>query len=782
MNIIHAHWQPPVLPEQLGRFLIWSESSDAVAAPAKIDRRRKLHPHPFAGDEAGLRGRVAKLTGLELPLTGEILTLRLPSGKNAPQPSPRLLFDRPTDDGPLSLQTWSVPALALSPVDAFYFLLNLPAADHLPQNLGIGDDLRYWAVASRLALESIVQQKVLPGLVADERGTALYARWSPVLDSPKDGPRLARLREAMPPLCRAGVVEGDKKSEPVTDLPPHFLLDTFLAGLVDGLMRRWRDGEAPAPSATLVFPANRWREASSITVAASGPADWPAALVRDDAKVNLTTGQIPRILSGYNAWLRNLHVAGDRYFRVALRLEAPSQGEGGQGWTLHFLLQARDDPSLLIEAAQVWRSRGNLLAALGQSSQSDRRLDSPQELLLGGLGFVARHSDPVRATLQGKNPQTAPLTDAEAYAFMRQTAPLLEESGFGVLVPPWWNKPGTRLGVRLKMQGSTSGGDSDGVGKGLVTMENLVRYRWEISVGGESMSREEFEALVALKSPLVQIRGQWVQLDSEQIEAAIRFWEKQEEGAEIGLLGAAALALDEATVDGLDVESVETEGWLHDWMERFTGSEALTVLPPPDGLIATLRPYQSYGFSWLDFQRRYGIGVCLADDMGLGKTIQTLAVLQRIKEQEGALPGPSLLIAPTSVVVNWAKEAARFTPGLRVMVHQGPDRLRDADFLAEARAHDIVATSYALARRDGETLGQIAWFGVILDEAQNIKNPETKQARMIRKLPAGFRLALTGTPVENRLSELWSIMHFLNPGFLGSRHLPQTVRPAHRAL
>jgi SNF2 family DNA or RNA helicase len=278
------------------------------------------------------------------------------------------------------------------------------------------------------------------------------------------------------------------------------------------------------------------------------------------------------------------------------------------------------------------------------------------------------------------------------------------------------------------------------------------------------------------------VRGKWVQLDAEQVEAAIRFWQKQDRqqdaGTEIGLLDAAMLALGGAEVNGLPVEDVEAEGWLGEWLDRFTGNETLAVLPPPAGLSADLRPYQAYGYSWLEFQRRWGIGVCLADDMGLGKTIQTLAMLQRIKEQHGALPAPVLLVAPTSVVVNWAKEAARFTPGLRTLVHQGAQRVRSYEFGAAARQHDLVATSYALVRRDAALLQAIDWFGVILDEAQNIKNPATRQTQAIRRLPATFRLALTGTPVENRLAELWSIMHFLNPGFLGSQH---TFR-AHFAL
>jgi len=163
------------------------------------------------------------------------------------------------------------------------------------------------------------------------------------------------------------------------------------------------------------------------------------------------------------------------------------------------------------------------------------------------------------------------------------------------------------------------------------------------------------------------------------------------------------------------------------------------------------------------------MGACLADDMGLGKTLETIAMILRQKEEQGALPGPILVVCPTSVVANWAKEVQRFAPTLTTVIHQGGDRLRDKALIRRVKETDMILTSYAIARRDAETLQKIDWFGVVLDEAQNIKNPEAKQTRAIRQLPAQFRLALTGTPVENRLSELWSIMHFLNPGYLGSR-------------
>jgi SNF2 family DNA or RNA helicase len=187
-------------------------------------------------------------------------------------------------------------------------------------------------------------------------------------------------------------------------------------------------------------------------------------------------------------------------------------------------------------------------------------------------------------------------------------------------------------------------------------------------------------------------------------------------------------------------------------------------LPPPPALQATLRPYQVRGFSWLAGLVRLGLGACLADDMGLGKTIQTIALL--LHRRAGA---PALLVCPTSVVGNWRREIARFAPNLRVLVHQGPQRAAGPAFAAAARAHDLVITSFSLLARDEAGLQAVAWAGLILDEAQNIKNPDAAQTRSARRLRAGYRVALTGTPVENRLQELWSIMDFLNPGFLGDR-------------
>jgi SNF2 family DNA or RNA helicase len=495
--------------------------------------------------------------------------------------------------------------------------------------------------------------------------------------------------------------------------------------------------------------------------------------------VDASPAQLQALAQSQRIWLRNLQPAGDAAFRVAFRLEAPLQRAAAAAddaqpfvpatpdWQLHYLLQARDDPSLLTPADQVWKTRGNVLKRLG------RRFEQPQEKLLAGLGYAARLFPPVAESLKSARPTGFSLDPQQAYSFMREAAPLLEEAGFGLLVPPWWNKPGTRLGVRLRLRPS-KGQPADAITSGHLTLENLVNYQWELSLGDTPLTRQEFEALVALKSPLVQIRGQWVQLDPEQIEAAIHFWETQQLEGEISLQEALQLGLGTETADGkLPVDDVSVEGWLADWLERFTRREELSELPPPSELRATLRPYQRYGYSWLAFLRRWGLGACLADDMGLGKTIQAITMLLREKEERGRLAAPTLLVCPTSVVTNWEREVRRFGPSLTTLTHQGPNRLRGAEFVQAAQAVDMVLSSYAVVRRDAEAMQSVAWLGVILDEAQNIKNPSARQTQAVRQLRSDFRVALTGTPVENRLSELWSIMHFLNPGYLGSR---QTFR------
>ena len=743
MLVLHAHWQPPRSPIDPGGFLFWAEMSEASAPIwnwGRLPQKPRLKNHPFCAPGLALQ----LILGEESDEGSAVLCL--PTTRTGPLPSPGLVYgwdlDRATDP---FLAPWRVEGIRFPVARAVQALIRLPTSTDGDSSSTISfvfsDEVHFWRRAATLAFEALAAQKLVPVLApADDTGDSYHARWMPVLDGPSDAPRMVLLEAAMPPVCRA-------ENTPQGETPARrALLTTFLNTACDSLARLWGASAWPGFGRGRRDPAARWL----------------AALFSDDPRIDASPAQLEALASSQRAWMRNLHAAGDFVFRIAFRLEAPARQaqNAGADWQLHYLVQARDDPSLLVPAETIWKTHGNVLSEVG------RRFEQPQEKLLAGLGYAGRLFPPVLASLKGKRPTQLALDANGAYSFLREAAPALEGAGFGVLVPPWWNKPGGRLGARLRMKPASG---QNAVSQTKLSLEHLVSYQWELSIGETTLTEEEFRALAALKSPLVQIRGQWVQLDPAQIEAAIQFWEKQQREGQMSLMEALQFNQGAALAAGLPVDEVVAEGWLAEWLERFNHSDKLVELPQPAGLKGELRPYQRYGFSWLQFHRRWGLGACLADDMGLGKTIQTIALLLQEKETLGALPAPTLLVCPTSVVTNWEREIQRFAPSLTALVHQGAGRLRGDDFVQAAKAVDMVLTSYALVRQDIELLQSVSWLGVVLDEAQNIKNPAAKQTQAARQLPAEFRLALTGTPVENRLVELWSIMHFLNPGYLGSR-------------
>ncbi|TWH65846.1 non-specific serine/threonine protein kinase [Micromonospora olivasterospora] len=418
-------------------------------------------------------------------------------------------------------------------------------------------------------------------------------------------------------------------------------------------------------------------------------------------------------------------------------------------WRVEFGLQAADEPSLLVDAGRVWRAPATV----------DGLGDRPQETLLAELGRASRLWPELDAALRTAAPEALHLDADGAHRFLREGAPVLHAAGFGVLLPSWWQRPSSRLGARLRARGRTAPGTVAAAAGGL-GLDALVDYRWEVALGDEPLSEEELAALAELKTPLVRLRGRWVELDPRRLAAGLRLLRSAGELTVADLL---RLGLAEAdSDDALPVLEVTADGALGDLLAG-QAERRLTPLDPPPGFAGTLRPYQRRGLAWLAFLQSLGLGGVLADDMGLGKTVQLLALLAGDPPEAG----PTLLVCPMSLVGNWQREAARFTPGLRVHVHHGAERARGEAFVAAVHAADLVLTTYSVAARDAVDLAGIDWHRVVVDEAQAIKNASTRQAEAVRALPARHRVAVTGTPVENRLADLWSIMQFANPGLLG---------------
>ncbi|MBD0300610.1 MAG: DEAD/DEAH box helicase, partial [Tolypothrix sp. T3-bin4] len=281
------------------------------------------------------------------------------------------------------------------------------------------------------------------------------------------------------------------------------------------------------------------------------------------------------------------------------------------------------------------------------------------------------------------------------------------------------------------------------------------------------------DKLVALNSPLVEINGEWVELRPQDIKTAQTFFTTRKDQMALSLEDALRFSTgDTQVIEKLPVVSFEASGALQELIGALNNNQAIAPLPTPAGFKGQLRPYQERGAAWLSFLERWGLGACLADDMGLGKTIQFIAFLLHLKEQD-ALENPTLLVCPTSVLGNWEREVNKFAPSLKVLQYHGDKRPKGKAFLEAVKKHDLIVTSYSLLHRDIKALQSVSWQIIVLDEAQNVKNPEAKQSKAVRELEATFRIALTGTPVENRLQELWSILDFLNPGYLGNKQFFQ---------
>lgn len=722
MHILHGTW---LTTQQ--QFILWGE--DTTLEPAyRKGRRGRTAPHPFALSVNHWLRYLDHFTTDSTP-DGKTVTLLLPGAGKTPQPSPEAeAAGWSTLQGDVSLLAWEVPAVTLRPTDVLDFLIQLPLPGERQVGFTLGSDLAFWQQAALLVMNCLIEQRYLPTL--KQQGARYLARWEAL----PDRDLLAQLTATMPPLCRAMVDEVAQVSA------PHALLHDFLTVTTDAFIREAYTSQTQNMP-RLKLPHSPWLK----------------ALIGSDPVLAGSPQEQAKLFAAWQRWHEGLAGAGFGAFRVCFRLDEPT--DDNATWPLHYLLQATDDPSLLVEAKTVWSSTGSTLTYL------EHRFDDPQEKLLAALGVASRLFAPIERSLRQTSPTQVQLNRDEAYTFLVEAAPLLEASQFAVLVPNWWAKRTARLKARARLKGQAA------EPSGFLTRDALIGYQWELSLGGERVSRAEFEQLVALKQPLVRFRGEWVALDPDQIEAALKFFDAQATEGEMGVLDALKLTAGADGLDapeGLEIDDAAIEGWLHEFLDQLRQPDISAAPDVPDTLRATLRPYQQRGFGWLTQMRHMGLGACLADDMGLGKTIQTITFW--LHERTALdVDRPALLVCPTSVVGNWRHELSRFAPSLKVITHHGPQRLQGEAFIQAAQQADVFLTSYALLHRDRETLEQVPWSSITLDEAQNIKNPVTKQAQAARALPADMRLALTGTPVENRLSELWSISQFLNPGYLGAR-------------
>jgi len=778
-----------------GRLVLWAET-DAPAraqateltsgglAPGELTSQAQTGlsppgaPSTSPGSEPPRRGRRQSGPEHGFALAAALLpagerrapaTLLLPSTSAGPLPSPQLGLP-PRRGGP-RLRPWAVPAVTVPFVD-----------EDLADTFGAraAPSLQWLAQLSAFAADLVDRGRVLPGMVFD--GAQPRARWRPVLAG-TDAARQADLLRRMPAAIRAERSRpGDVAGLPAADTLHAALgrlVDTLVRdrlaggvggeGLVDGLVgerfvggglagERSAGGLVGEPLVDGAGLAAAGGDRGGATTADQALAAWLGALA-GEPEFDGPAEALHALADALDTW--HAEAVKGAAVRVCFRLsylpeleldepdatgEPATDGRDEQAWLLEFLLQPLDEPSVLVPAADVWRDRAAPLR---------RWTHHPQERLLAGLGRAARLYPALDAALRMARPADLLLDTAGAHRFLSHAA-VLEQAGYGVMVPAWWREPNS-LGLALEVR------SRDAVTPVLrdeaANLASIVDYRWGLALGGRVLTEDELADLARVQVPLVRLRGRWVYLDAERLRSGLDFLRR---GGGTMTAGDALRMVRLLPNEELPLPVTATfgKGWLADLLSGEL-DERLELVESPSGLVGTLRPYQKRGLSWLVFLDRLGLGACLADDMGLGKTVQLLAL--ELRERRG----PTLLICPLSVLGNWQREAERFAPGLTVRVLHGADRPDPAHLVDGC---DVLLTTYATATRDADALAAVRWDRVVLDEAQHIKNSASSVARAVRRFPARHRVALTGTPVENRLAELWSILDFLNPGVLGSAH------------
>ena len=679
--------------------------------------------------------------------------LDLPAGEAATLPTVTL------DDGG-GLQPCDVPARMIPVLPAVRRLAAMPPGGDWPAWHRPSDAVLAWSVGAKLSLELVAAGRLLPAFrTTDTPGTG-RAHWR--VAAP-DEPRMRRLAQ-LAPVCAHALRREDGEPWQAEDL-----LLAFADAVADACAREGRRPE--------LDPRRRGPRRPF-------PEMWADALAGSDPTVAHLRVPADELAAEVEAWAAPLDGRDRRTpARLVLRLEAPpdagaqttpSDVDGGtaadaregqasdegesHAWSLTYLLQATEAdqaPSGVpteIEATQVWDRGGAPVELAGHP------VTTPEELLVRGLATAARLFPPIDRSLSETRPVGLALSGEEVATLLGEGAEALGAAGIGVRVPPELRESSARrLRLRVRVGQSTPTAPRVG-GEGPLGLSSITDLRYEIALGDETLSQEEFAEIVAMKQPLVRWRGTWVRVDHDEVD---RISQLAGDRASLELTEALAAALSgQHHVDELGWVETVADGSFGEVIERIRDADA-----PGEaeivGIHGELRAYQQRGVAWMQRLTELGMGGVLADQMGLGKTLMAIALLTSRAQDR-----PHLVVCPTSVVGNWERELARFAPDLPIVRHHGPDR--PASRRAFRPGH-VTVTSYALLRRDIGMLEDIDWDVVVFDEAQQIKNPSSKGARAARALPARSRIAMTGTPIENRLSELWAIVDVTNPGLLGSQ-------------
>ena len=739
MNVIHGTWIPQADYDfiQNGNFYLWIETSSAAKKGIKL--AKNVHPNHLQHKD--LLNFVENLLGISKPAHDiAICHFLLPTSKNKPLPSPELhRYMEVEIPKTVTLQSWEINCYIVSDViktlSELHFLVSYGSND-----IQLGADLLFWYHYSQSLKTVILKDQYIPALKYREVAAPKAKRkpinveihngWQIISEYYEDN--LQQAIKTMPLACVVGNTIPTNKCYDKVNLLRHFS-EVIIANII---------GHISLPATFKKKIANSMLYDCIYNFQASTPKTNVAALT--EYKL-------------WHSWQQKLLDAhANATFHLGFQLQE-AKADRSDDWILDFLAISKQDPSFKLVLKDYWTS-----------TQKAKKVTQThfgknfEQILLLNLGYAARMYPKIWTGLETDKPTGLHLNLEEAFTFLKESAWVLEDANYKIIVPAWWTTEG-RKRAKIRLKTSSSKATSSNKANNYFDLDKLIKYRYELSVGGQPVSEAEWQQLVNAKVPLVQFRGQWIELDQQKMQQMLDFWHKHggNETAEITL----ADLMKQAVVQEDELE-VEHDVALAAMLAKLYNHAELKPITNPRSLKGKLRAYQKRGVAWLQYLEQLGLNGCLADDMGLGKTIQIIALLLLDLKSEGQ----TLLIAPTSVLSNWQKEIERFAPKLRVLIHHGGKRHKQEKIFQTAiEQYDIIITSFSLARKDAKLFNSLKWQRLVLDEAQNIKNPKAAQTKAILNLNSEYRHALTGTPVENRLLDLWSIFNFLNPGYLGKQ-------------
>ena len=656
---------------------------------------------------------------------------------------------------------------------AINLLYRLQIIESLDRSSGVihySESIKTWAFITKLIFELINRGNFVP--ILEKQAENLYkARWRLLLKTQNDNERFKTILRNSSWLAfnlPINFIPAKEKNSYETDglWHPSYLFSKYMDGVGDIIIRSIL--KKTKFQTFKDFYSGEMLKEKKRDFGIAWDYKFLKSLISIDNKFVIKKFHETIIPSVVNNWVQMTQGSiYNRGFSFTLELKYPEEPE--ETWPLFFSLTLQNDKVYSLKECLEGERKRELLKFCNNEQQF-------LESILRSLGTAALIFPPIERALESKFPSMINLNPSEVMDFLKYPKDLLIQSGYNIILPEVFTYGGRqRLTSRLIIHSKKKKKEerlSQDI-PSLFDINSMLNYKWEVSLEGSELTEKELDEIIESRQPLINWRGKWILVDQQDINDLCKISEEHKKAGNISYMEALKAGLTgkiQLQENGNQYE-VLIEGDLKIILEKLKSIDKFEEIDIPQLFNGTLRPYQKIALTWMANMGEFNFGLCLADDMGLGKTIQVIALLLHRKEKYPDDPGSILIISPTSVLFNWTREIKKFAPELEVVLHHGRDRIKDASQISEyIKPHRIILTSFGTLRNDVDLLELIPFKGIIVDEIQNIKNYSSQQTQAIYKLQAQFKIGLSGTPIENRLMELWTLFEFLNPGLLGGRN------------